>query len=309
MERFKDILNSINDSVVDAAQKASKEKLGIKNTKANLTLQPGDKVKNINTSCMHYGSEGVVDSIESLPDNMGDIVVYTTTNNGLTWKAGDKLKKTEIQLAKAKEHETPEMELEEYKNDFYGMSIGSIKAIATHSQAILNNLNNLQVKENLTEPFLQGRIAITEDYMRTIHDYVMFSESEADDNSADAKKKKESKMPPFAPPSIPSTPSGGPSVAPAVPAAVTEVKKEKKKPKHISIDSLPKYQYVNTNSNNGELDNMQTTPQENQTLSGDKPGLWDNIRKKKQKEGKNYRPARPGEKDRPDPQQWKKLTK
>jgi len=41
---------------------------------------------------------------------------------------------------------------------------------------------------------------------------------------------------------------------------------------------------------------------------GDKPGLWDNIRKKKEKMGKNYRPAKPGDKDRPDPEQWKKLT-
>jgi hypothetical protein len=45
------------------------------------------------------------------------------------------------------------------------------------------------------------------------------------------------------------------------------------------------------------------------TTNGDKPGLWDNIRKKKDKMGKNYRPAKPGDKDRPDPEQWKKLTK
>jgi hypothetical protein len=40
-----------------------------------------------------------------------------------------------------------------------------------------------------------------------------------------------------------------------------------------------------------------------------RPGLWDNIRKKKEREGKKYRPAKPGDKDRPDPEQWKKLTK
>jgi hypothetical protein len=39
------------------------------------------------------------------------------------------------------------------------------------------------------------------------------------------------------------------------------------------------------------------------------PGLWENIRKKKQREGKNYKPAKPGDKGRPDPKQWKKLTK
>ena len=42
------------------------------------------------------------------------------------------------------------------------------------------------------------------------------------------------------------------------------------------------------------------------TEGGSKPGLWDNIRKKKEREGKKYRPAKPGDKDRPDPDAWKK---
>ena len=37
-----------------------------------------------------------------------------------------------------------------------------------------------------------------------------------------------------------------------------------------------------------------------------KPGLWENIRKKKEREGKNYRPAKPGDKDRPKKDAWKK---
>lgn len=44
-------------------------------------------------------------------------------------------------------------------------------------------------------------------------------------------------------------------------------------------------------------------------ISVERPGLWENIRKKKQREGKKYKPAKPGDKDRPDPEQWKKLTK
>ena len=35
-------------------------------------------------------------------------------------------------------------------------------------------------------------------------------------------------------------------------------------------------------------------------------GLWDNIRKKKEREGKKYKPAKRGDKDRPDPDAWKK---
>jgi hypothetical protein len=124
------------------------------------------------------------------------------------------------------EVETPENELMEYKKDFFNMSVGSLKAVMTHAQNILSSLENPSVVENLTESWLQGKIAITEDYMRTIHDFVMFV-TEADDN----------------------------------------------------------------------------------TKSGDKPGLWDNIRKKKEREGKDYKPAKRGDKDRPDPKMWKKLTK
>jgi len=38
----------------------------------------------------------------------------------------------------------------------------------------------------------------------------------------------------------------------------------------------------------------------------EKPGLWENIRKKKEREGKNYKPAKKGDPDRPDPEAWKK---
>lgn len=124
------------------------------------------------------------------------------------------------------EVESPEMELMEYKKDFYDMSVGSLRSIAMNINNILNNLENEQVKENLTESWLQGKIAVTEDYVRTIHDFLMYVSEAADTISA-----------------------------------------------------------------------------------ADKPGLWDNIRKKKEREGKNYKPAKPGDKDRPDPDAWKKAQK
>lgn len=129
-------------------------------------------------------------------------------------------------VAESKENESPEMEMMEYKEDFFNMSVGSIRAIMNHAQNIMNALENPQVKENLTESWLQGKIAITEDYMRTIHDFIMYVSEAGDSVSA-----------------------------------------------------------------------------------ADKPGLWENIRKKKEREGKNYKPAKPGDKDRPDPKTWKKLTK
>lgn len=116
--------------------------------------------------------------------------------------------------------------INEYKKDFYEMSAGSLRAIMNHAARIIENLENPKVRENLTESWLQGKIAITEDYMRTIHDFVMYVRDE--DDTTDA---------------------------------------------------------------------------------GSKPGLWDNIRKKKERMGKNYKPAKRGDKDRPDPEQWKKLTK
>ena len=292
MNRFHNLLNNIQDAVLN-------EKKINQSSIAACGIKAGDMVKNINTSCVHYGSEGIVQNIEELPDHMGNVVVYKTTNAGSTWKQGDVLKKTENQLAnmqmmqrrepsltiheieepsdlladdyeddeedsedpmemeieklekeieleilkqklaqlkKSKgqdftkvedmEEETVLQEMMEYKNDFYEMSLGSLRAIATHAQEILNSLDNPMVKENLTESWLQGKIAITEDYMRTIHDFIMYV-SEAADNTSAVKR----------------------------------------------------------------------------------PGLWENIRKKKERMGKNYKPAKPGDKGRPDPEQWKKLQK
>lgn len=151
-------------------------------------------------------------------------------------------------------------ELMEYKNEFLEMSIGSIKSILTHANNIINALENPSVKENLTESWLQGKIAVTEDYMITIHNFVMFGESETDTEASTEPEKK--KKVPFAP--LSTTPKPGPQVPPTIPA----------------ISGTDK-----------------------------KPGLWENIRKKRERMGKNYKPAKTGEKDRPDPEQWKKLTK
>ena len=68
--------------------------------KASTMFKVGDKVRNINAQCKHYGSEGVVKEIRELPEDMGYAVVYECTNEGTTWKKGDMLGKTEIQLTK-----------------------------------------------------------------------------------------------------------------------------------------------------------------------------------------------------------------
>jgi len=45
---------------------------------------------------------------------------------------------------------------------------------------------------------------------------------------------------------------------------------------------------------------------DSRVVAGDKPGLWENIQKKKDREGKNYKPAKPGNPDRPNPEAYKK---
>lgn len=133
-----------------------------------------------------------------------------------------------LQESVSSENEIIKQKLQEYKNDFYEMSIGSIKAIVVHANNILKAIedNDSTIKENLTESWLQGRIAVTEDHMSTIHDFIMFASDSDDDSDA-----------------------------------------------------------------------------------GSRPGLWENIRRKKEKRGKNYKPAKPGDKARPDPEAWKRLTK
>lgn len=201
-------------------------------------FKAGNKVKNVNSTCKHYGSEGIIDSIEQMPDDIGYVVGYKTTNVGPSWTVDQYLKKTEDQLVlmdslddtgladDSSIEDGEESKLTEYKEDFFEMSLGSLRAIAQHAQNILDALDNPSVKENLTESWLQGKIAITEDYMRTIHDFIMYV-SETDDTIS----------------------------------------------------------------------------------AGGKQGLWDNIRKKKDRMGKKYRPAKPGDKDRPNPDQWKRLSK
>jgi len=81
-------------------------------------------------------------------------------------------------LAQVEEVEDVEDEYEDYKEDFYGMIVGSINSIKTHAENILNKLDDPMVKENLTEPFLQQQAALAEDYIITIHNYVMFNKEE-----------------------------------------------------------------------------------------------------------------------------------
>lgn len=116
---------------------------------------------------------------------------------------------------------------DEYRDEILGMVMASLKNIVSDINGILDHVDQENVTSNLTEPWVQSMIAIIENNVTAVHDFVKFSTDQDDESTVSAKKR---------------------------------------------------------------------------------PGLWENIRKKKEREGKKYRPAKPGDKDRPDPETWKKLT-
>lgn len=62
------------------------------------TFKVGDAVANINPTCKHHGSKGLVTEIKNLPDDMGMIACYKVENEGPNYKKGDILTKTLNQL-------------------------------------------------------------------------------------------------------------------------------------------------------------------------------------------------------------------
>jgi hypothetical protein len=76
------------------------------------------------------------------------------------------------------ENESAEDELLETKKDLYNMAISSLASIKSHSDAILNSLNDLKVQDNLTETWMQGKLAVAEDYVVSVHNYVMYTKAD-----------------------------------------------------------------------------------------------------------------------------------
>lgn len=358
MDRIHDILNSVSTTVTESAQKTYKgqKRSELKDsdflfpeTRSFPIVSPSDIPDAINNfgrmkgqmsydaflkKLYNFAKKKGAEFVAALPEASKDKL-------GIKAAKAEEGDFTEIEEM---ETESPEMEMMEYKNDFYQMSIGSLKAIMQHSRAIIEALDNPTVRENLTESWLQGKIAITEDYMRTIHDFVMFvsegkikadsyndinmfelgpstmknlddlyGDDEANDplnntNAAiDALKKAHSCA----------TTMIDKVTEPMVTERLTSAWNEGK------IDAVCKgmgelHDYVmnipladddkTLISKEVTTDTDVVTPTAD-TVTISKPGLWDNIRKKKEREGKNYKPAKPGDKDRPDPETWKKLTK
>lgn len=215
MDRIHNILNSISETL------CSKEKSHIKQTKSCDMM--GDQYKDIEYENENEDNDPVETEIEKLEKEI-ELEILKQKLTEIKKSKGEDF--TEIEDL---EEEDIVEEMMEYKNDFFQMSLGSIKSIAQHAMAIVDAAESGKIKEALTESWLQGKIAVTEDYMTTIHNFLMFGKTETDTESSEK--------------------------------------------------------------------------------ASNRPGLWENIRKKKRREGDDYKPAKPGDKDRPDPKTWKKLTK
>jgi hypothetical protein len=159
------------------------------------------------------------------------------------------------------ESEDPSM----VEDEILDMVLSSLRSISNNAASILANVNLDRVQKNLTEPWVLGMIAVVEDNIRNVHDYVKFSGEASDRDSA-------------LPMSVTCENCG----------AVNE----------LGADTLMEEEFTCS-----VCKTMSTI------ASQSRPGLWENIRKKREREGKDYKPAKRGDKDRPDSDQWNKLTK
>jgi hypothetical protein len=69
-------------------------------------LKPGDSVIDTNKDCVQYKSKGKVTKVSKIKGKKGNIVgnkvAYKCDCDGPSWKKGEELEKTEIQLKKTK---------------------------------------------------------------------------------------------------------------------------------------------------------------------------------------------------------------
>lgn len=117
----------------------------------------GSKVRNVNPSCKHYGSEGTVEDVEDLPNDMGKVVKYKVSNDGPNYKKGDILTKTIDQLINAALFQPPLI-------------------LNKHNQKIVDQAYKTIVEPSFEKEHGEKRGAFTEDdmefqleYEKTIH--------------------------------------------------------------------------------------------------------------------------------------------
>jgi hypothetical protein len=273
MDRINDILNNLNDFAKTLSQKTydGKKRNDLKDTDflfPETRSFPIVVPKDIKDAIRNFGRMDKKMSYDTFikklyhfaekkgPEFINALPQATKKKLGLEaksalWDLEDFSPKTMVDLIPESAETTPE---EDYREEFLEMSITALLKMKNKAEELLKSLD-ANLTNKLTTPWVQRKIAIIEDSLDTVYDFVMFS-VEYDDIQDDTKDDAEMIVSPD--------------------------------PEHMN-------------------DYTVTYPYNTMEASGD--GLWDNIRKKKEREGKNYRPAKPGDKGYPDAKNWKKLTK
>jgi hypothetical protein len=124
VQKEKEKVAAAEEKLADAQGKYAKEKMKAAKMEENADVtsvsepymfKVGDMVRNINPSCTHFGSMGIIQKLLTLPNDMGTLVKYTVTNAGDTYSAGDLLTKTMDQLTLA--HDGEEINFDDYSDD------------------------------------------------------------------------------------------------------------------------------------------------------------------------------------------------
>lgn len=100
---IEDYLASVNSYILYSEEESEEPEMEQEDK-----LEEGMRVMNVNASCKHFGSEGLIKEIKNLPEDMGIVISYEVVNNGENYKNGDILTKTidQLQLLSAS-HTTP----------------------------------------------------------------------------------------------------------------------------------------------------------------------------------------------------------
>jgi hypothetical protein len=187
--------------------------------------------------------------------------------------------------------------IEDYQAEFLGMSLSSLKSIKARIDSIFMALEaDENAKYNLTEPWLQGKIAIIDDNLKDVADYILFTD-ESDEDETESETENEDTMDTMETEDTEETENES--------GEETENETEEyMTAEDLTVDNLyipEESEYVsNEEIALNEADTFQYD------IAKERPGLWENIRRKKKREGKNYKPAKVGDKDRPSPDAWEK---
>lgn len=129
-----------------------------------------DNLPNLPTEDINFGSKSSISRLEK---------AWNLNNNKIENINQTKLEEdsfVESNKKKTKASDDPE----EVVSESIEMSKASIKSIVKHANALMMGLNETN-QSCLSEGWVASKITIIEDYLRTIHDYIMYYEEEGGD--------------------------------------------------------------------------------------------------------------------------------